>query len=115
MATNETVITGNAVAAPILRFTQAGKAVSNMTVAHNYKRGDEERTTFVDVTMWDTMGENAAESIDKGDRVIVSGRLETETWEQDGQKRSKLVLVAESVGVELRFASAVISRNERQS
>lgn len=116
MSTNDAVIVGNAVAPPELRFTNSGKAVANWTVAHNYKRGDDERTTFIDCTAWESLAENCAESIDKGDRVIVAGRLEAETWETaEGQKRSKTVLVAESVGVELRFASATVTRNERRA
>lgn len=115
MSTNEACITGNAVGPPVLRFTASGTPVANFTVAHTFKRGDDEKTTFIDVTCWQSLAENVAESVDKGDRVIVAGRLEQENWEQDGAKRSKIVLVAESIGVELRFATTVVTRNEKAS
>lgn len=116
MPTNEVAIVGNAVRAPELRFLASGTAVCDLAIAHNYKRGDEERVSFFDVTAFSSLAENVAESIDKGDRIIVSGRLELQSWEtSEGEKRSKVVIIAECVGVELRFASATIQRNEKQS
>ena len=74
----------------------------------------EEAVSFFDVTCWAQMAENVAESVTKGTRVLVTGRLEQRSWEtNDGEKRSKVEIVADEVGPSLRWATATINRNER--
>ena len=107
-------VTGNLTAAPELRFTASGKAVANFTVAENRKRGEDDVTHFFDCTAWDSLAENVCESLDKGVRVVVTGRVEQQSWTtDDGSKRSKLVVVADEVAPSLRWASAQVTRNER--
>ncbi len=116
--TNTTTIAGNLTRDPELRFTPSGAAVTNFGLAatRRYKRGDEweEQTSFLDVVCWRELAENTAESLTKGARVIVTGRLEQRSWETDaGEKRSKVEIVADEVGPSLRWATAQVTRNER--
>lgn len=106
---------------PELRFTATGRAVCSFTVAvsHRYKQGDAtewtEETAWVDVTAWGTLGENVAASLSKGNRVVCIGRLKQDEWDDrdTGAKRSKLTLVADSVGPDLRWATCQVERTER--
>lgn len=104
---------------PELMFTQGGRALCKFTVAvsHRYKVGDDwkEETAWIDCAAWAELGEHVAASCSKGTRVMVAGRLKADEWEdrETKQKRSKLTCVAESVGVELRWATAVVDRVER--
>lgn len=106
---------------PELRFTASGRGVCSFTVAvsHRYKSAgsDEwtEETAWVDVTAWGTLGENVAASLSKGNRVVVVGRLKQDEWDdrETGAKRTKLTCVADSVGPDLRWATAVVERTER--
>jgi single-strand DNA-binding protein len=76
----------------------------------------EESTSFFDVVCWRDLAENVALSLVKGSRVVVAGRLEQRTWEtEDGDRRSRVELVAEDVGASLRFATAEITRTERRN
>jgi single-strand DNA-binding protein len=86
-------------AQPELKFTNSGKAVLNLRLAFNDSKYDEQqgkwvntRTFYVDGTAWEQTAERLAEQLAQGDQIYVSGRLETQSWEQDGQKRSKPVL-----------------------
>ena len=123
MASNSTVtIVGNLTRDPELRFTPAGQATASFGVAVNRSWQNRqtqewnEVTSFFDVVCWSNLAENAAQSLTKGARVVVSGRLEQRSWEtQDGEKRSKIEIVADEVAPSLRFATAQISRNERRS
>lgn len=121
MAIDNTVtITGNATREPELRFTPSGQAVANFGVAVNRRWQNrqtqewEESVSFFDVTCWATLAENVAESVAKGTRVTVAGRLDQRSWEtQEGDKRSKVEIVADDVAVSLRWATADVMRNER--
>lgn len=121
MAIDNTVtITGNATREPELRFTPSGQAVANFGVAVNRRWQNrqtqewEESVSFFDVTCWSTLAENVAESVAKGTRVTVAGRLDQRSWEtQEGDKRSKVEVVADDVAVSLRWATADVMRNER--
>ena len=101
MSVNHTIIQGNFTAKPDLRYTSSGKAMLQTTVAVNRKyktpQGEnQEETTFVDVKAFDRRAETMAKYFDKGDQVIVEGRLVTDQWEdkQTGNKRYALRLVA---------------------
>jgi single-strand DNA-binding protein len=76
----------------------------------------EEATSFFDVVCWAGLAENVSESVTKGARLIVTGRLDQRSWEnQEGEKRSKVEIVADEVGPSLRWASAVVTKNERRT
>jgi len=98
---NRVVITGNLTRDPELRHIGSGTAVCDLGIAVNgrEKRGDEwqDRADYFDVTVWGGMAENCAEYLAKGRPVAISGRLRLERWEKDGQKRSKVKIVADSV------------------
>lgn len=91
--------TAGVIAAPELRFTQQGKAVLSVRLAFNDSRYNEDtrqwentNTFYVDGTAWEQTAERLADQIKKGDQVYVSGRLRTESWEKDGEKKSKPAL-----------------------
>jgi single-strand DNA-binding protein len=76
----------------------------------------EEATSFFDVVCWREMAENASESLSRGARVIVTGRLEQRSWDSaEGEKRSKIEVVADEIGPSLRWATTSITKNERRS
>ena len=115
MGFNNTVtVVGNVTRDPELRFTPSGAAVANFGLAWNRKgQNDEEVVSFFDVTCWSGLAENVAESITKGSRVVVYGRLDQRSWEnQDGERRSKVEIVADDVAPSLRWATVEITRNE---
>jgi single-strand DNA-binding protein len=119
---NQVSVVGNLTRDPELRFTPTGQPVANFGVAVNRKWQNrqtnewEEATSFFDVVCWGTLGENCAQSLTRGTRVIVSGRLDQRSWEgQEGEKRSKVEIVADEVSPSLRFATVKIEKNERRS
>lgn len=108
---SEVTIVGNLTRDPELRYLTSGTAVCSFGVAVNrryQKNGEwEEQTSFFDVTAWRHLADNVTESLVKGDRVIVTGRLEQRTWETDeGDKRSKVEITADNIGASLQFATA---------
>ncbi|GAA1769337.1 single-stranded DNA-binding protein [Luedemannella helvata] len=120
---NETTLTvvGNLTAAPDLRYTPAGVAMVKFTVAstprvfdrqaNEYRDGDP---LFIACTAWREMAEHIAESLTKGTRVVVVGRLRLSRWEtEDGEKRSAYGLDVDEVGPSLRFATAKLTRATR--
>ena len=111
---NTVTIVGNVTRDPELRFTPSGAAVANFGVAWNLKSRDgEEQVSFFDVTCWRQLAENVSESITKGTRVVIYGRLDQRSWEgQNGEKRSKVEVIADEVAPSLRWASAEVTRNE---
>jgi len=96
---NRVILVGNLTRDPELKWLQSGTAVCELGLAINErtKRGDswEETVLFVDVTLWAKTAEVAAEYLHKGSPVLIEGRLKLDTWEKDGQKRSKLRVVGE--------------------
>ncbi len=97
---NRVILLGNLTRDPELRYIQSGMAVTDLGLAVNDKRkgpnGDWiEEVTFVDVTAWGRNAEVASEYLTKGSPVLIEGRLKLDTWEKDGQKRSKLKVVCE--------------------
>ena len=120
MADNTVTVIGNVTRDPELRFTPSGMAIASFGLAVNRVWTDrqsnerKEQVSFFDIKCWAQLGENVSASVAKGNRVIVTGRLEQQSWEQDGQKRSKVEIVADEVGPSLRWATAQINRNERR-
>jgi len=122
MATiNTTTQVGNVTRDPELRFTQAGLAVANFSIAVNRRWQNqmtkewEEKVSFFDVTCWQQLAENVAETLTRGTRVVVSGRLEQRSWETDsGDKRNKIEIVADLVAPSLEWAVAVVTKNEKR-
>ena len=98
---NKVMLMGNLTRDPELRYTSNGSAVTSFGLAINrkFKQGDEwkEDVCFVDITVWGKQGENCAEYLNKGRPAFVEGRLQYSTWESDGQKKSKLEVVANTV------------------
>ena len=117
---NSTTVTGNLTREPEIRYTREGHASVLLGVAVDRRWQDretkewEEATSFFDVICWRELAENAAVSLAKGMRVMVTGRLEQRTWETDqGERRSKVEIVADEIGPSLRFATATVVRAER--
>lgn len=112
-------LVGNLTREVELRFTQGGRAVATLGLAvpRRFQRNNEwvEETSFFNVTAWGTLGENAAASLWKGMRVLVTGRLEQRQYEtQDGDKRSVVEVVADELGPSLRWATAEVQKAERE-
>ncbi len=119
---NATTITGNLTREPEVRYTREGQANTLLGVAvnrrwqHRETHEWEESTSFFDVICWRDLAENVALSLTKGMRVMVTGRLEQRTWEsEEGERRSKVEIVAEEVGPSLRFATADVHRIDRRA
>ena len=124
MAAGDITVTviGNLTNDPELRFTPSGAAVASFTVAsssrvldkttNEWKDGD---TVFMRCSVWRQYAENVAESLTKGTRVIVSGRLKQRSYEtREGEKRTVMELEVEDVGPALRYATAKVNRVQRQ-
>jgi single-strand DNA-binding protein len=121
MSGNSVTLVGNLTRDPELRYTPAGAATCQFGLAVNRRWQNrqtsewEEATSFFNVVAWREMAENAGESLAKGSRVIVTGRLEQRSWETpDGEKRSVVEVVADEIGPSLRWATAQVVRNERR-
>jgi single-strand DNA-binding protein len=119
---NHVSIVGNLTRDPELRFTPSGQATATFGVAVNRRWQNrqtnewEEVTSFFDVVCWAQLAENAAQSLSKGTRVVVSGRLDQRSWETpEHERRSKVEITADEVAPSLRYATAAITRNERRS
>ncbi len=113
---NIATMIGNLTDDPELRFTPSGAAVANFTVASNrrYKDrsgNDQEETTFMRVNCWRDMAENVAESLHKGDRIIVIGRIRVRSYEdQSGQTKWITEIEADEVAPSLRWARASVNK-----
>ncbi len=115
---NQVVIVGNLTRDPELRYTPNGAALVKFSVAVSRRAKDDVsgqwkdvETSFLDVTAWRSLAENVAESLTQGSRVVVVGRLRTNTWETpEGDKRSKVEIEAEEVGPSLKWATAKLER-----
>src|SRR5688572_9473042 len=119
---NTVTLVGNITRDPELRFTPSGQATATFGLAVNRRWQNrntsewEEATSFFNVVCWREQAENASESLAKGSRVIVTGRLEQRSWETpDGEKRSVVEVVADEIGPSLRWATAQVVKNERRS
>jgi single-strand DNA-binding protein len=119
----DTVITiiGNITADPELRFTPSGAAVANFTVASTPRQFDrtsnewkDGETLFMRCSVWRDAAENVAESLQRGTRVLVSGRLKSRSYEtKEGEKRTVIELDVDEVGPSLKYATAKVNRTQR--
>lgn len=119
---NETTLTiiGNLTADPELRFTPSGAAVANFTVASTPRTFDRQanewkdgETLFMRCSIWREAAENVAESLTRGTRVIVTGRLKSRSYDKDGEKRTVIELDVDEVGPSLKYATARVTKAER--
>ena len=119
----DTVITiiGNITGDPELRFTPSGAAVANFTVASTPRQFDrtsnewkDGETLFMRCSVWRDAAENVAESLQRGTRVLVSGRLKSRSYEtKEGEKRTVVELDVDEVGPSLKYATAKVNRTQR--
>ena len=119
----DTVITviGNITGDPELRFTPSGAAVANFTVASTPRAFDRQsnewkdgETLFMRCSVWRDAAENVAESLGRGTRVIVSGRLKSRSYEtKEGEKRTVVEMEVDEVGPSLRYATAKVNKTQR--
>jgi single-strand DNA-binding protein len=113
-------IAGNLTDDPELRFTPAGDQVASLRVAVTARAPDGQggwrdgTTSFFRVTVWRAQGEHAAESLTKGARVLVSGRLRQRSWEtDDGERRQAVEIEADEIAASLRFHTAKLTKATR--
>ena len=108
-------IVGNMVREIDLKFSQAGKAWGTFSVATNDGKDEKKTECFTECKVFGDMAESIAESLAKGTRVIVEGREQTEKWESNGENRSRNVLIVDAIGPDLRYATAKVTRTQRQA
>ncbi len=121
MAQDNTVtLVGNVTKDPELRYTTGGRGVASFGLAVNRRyqvNGEwQEQVSFFNVVAWADLGENAAASLHKGTRVMVTGRLEQRSYEtREGEKRNITEVIADDLGPSLRWAQAQVERIQRDS
>jgi single-strand DNA-binding protein len=124
MQGTQVTFVGNLTGDPETRFTPSGVSVTNFNVAvnHRVKSGPgtddwkDGEPTFYRVAVWREYGEHVAESLSKGDQVLVIGKLIVRTWEgDDGAKRKELDVSADEIGPTLRWATAKLSKASRSN
>lgn len=119
--TNTVTLVGNLTRDPELRYTPSGAAVAKFGLAVNRyytnRQGERvENTDFFNVNAWRNLAENVAESLSTGVRVVVTGRIQSRSWETDeGQRRTVIEIEAEEVGPSLRWATAQMTKTTRSS
>ncbi|MHB2028864.1 MAG: single-stranded DNA-binding protein [Acidimicrobiales bacterium] len=120
MPDNAITVVGNVTRDPELKFLNSGQAAVRLSIAVNRRWQNrqtqewEERVSYFEVTGYGSMAENVANSLTKGTRVLVSGRLEQRSWEtENGDKRSIVEINADEIAPSLRFATAVVTRTPR--
>ncbi|WP_406690532.1 single-stranded DNA-binding protein [Saccharopolyspora sp. ID03-671] len=119
----EITLVGNLTSDPELRFTPSGAAVANLTVANNPRVFDRESggwkdgdSLFIRCNVWRQLAENVAESLTKGTRVIVQGRLKQRSFEtREGEKRTVVELDVTEIGPALRYATASVNKVTRNT
>ncbi|MGH2739832.1 MAG: single-stranded DNA-binding protein [Actinomycetota bacterium] len=117
---NQIVIVGNLTDDPELRYTPNGAAVANFRVAVNRRYQDQNgewkdaEASFFRVNAWRSLGENVAESLTRGSRAVIVGRLKSRSWETpEGQTRSAVEIEADEIGPSLRWATVKIEKQTR--
>ncbi|MFI5035700.1 MAG: single-stranded DNA-binding protein [Acidimicrobiales bacterium] len=120
MPDNAITVVGNVTRDPELKFLNSGQAAVRLSVAVNRRWMNrqtqewEERVSYFEIAGYGQMAENAANSIVKGTRVVVTGRLEQRSWETEaGEKRSIVEINADEIAPSLRFATAVVTKTPR--
>ena len=120
MADNSVTLVGNITDDPELRFTPSGRPVANFTVAVNRRWKDpqgewqDKLDGFFRCNCWADMAENVAESLKKGTRVVLTGRLQQRTWETpEGDKRSAMEVQVEEIGPSLKWSTATVTKSQR--
>ena len=120
MPDNTITVVGNITRDPELKFLNSGQAALRLAVAVSRRWQNrqtqewEEKTSFFDVQAYGPMAENVANSLQKGARVVVSGRMEQRSWEtESGEKRYAFEIVADEIAPSLRWATAVVTRTPR--
>lgn len=117
MSDNNITVVGTATRDPELRYTQGGQGIANLSVAVNrrWQQAGEwkEEVSFFNVTAWGALGENVVQSVVKGTRIIVSGRMSQRSYEKDGEKKQAFEIVADDIGPSLKWATAAVTRTER--
>jgi single-strand DNA-binding protein len=120
MADNTITVVGNITRDPELKFLNSGNAALKLSIAVNRRWQNrqtqewEERVSYFDVVAYGALAENVANSVQKGSRVLVTGRLEQRSWETDnGDKRSTVEINADEIAPSLRWATAVVTRTPR--
>ena len=119
MADNTITLVGTLGKDVELRFTAAGKAVASFGIAVNRRylvNGEwQEQTSWFNVTAWGELGENAAASLSKGARIVVTGRLEQQEYTtSEGDKRTAIKVIADDLGPSLRWATATVERTTKK-
>lgn len=119
MAENTVTLVGNLTRDPELRFTTGGRGVASFGLAVNrrYQQNGEwqDQTSYFNIVAWGQMGENAAATLTKGMRVMVTGRLEQREYTtREGDKRSTIEINADEIGPSLRWATAQVERTARE-
>ena len=117
---NNVTLVGNLTRDPELRFTQSGRGVASFGLAVNrrYQMNGEwqEETSFFNVVAWGDLGENASASLNKGSRIVVTGRLQQREYEtREGEKRTVVEVIADDLGPSLRWAQAEVNKISRDA
>jgi single-strand DNA-binding protein len=121
MADNTVTLVGNCGRDPEIRYTQGGQAKADFGLAVSRRWQDrasgewKEQTSWIRVVCWGQLAENVAESVTKGTRVVVTGRLEQREYEADGGEKKQVVeVVADEIAPSLRWATAQVQKNDRR-
>jgi single-strand DNA-binding protein len=121
MPDNTVTLVGNITDDPELRFTPSGAAVANFTIAVNRRiqgkdgNWEDRNDGFFRCTAWRQMAENVAESLEKGARVILTGRLQQSSWDTEEGKRSRVEVQVDEIGPSLRWATAKPQKTNRST
>ena len=121
MMDNTMTVVGNLTTDPEVRFTGSGTAVANFTIASSSRVFDKDsgqwrdgETLFLRCTVWQQSAEHLADSLTKGTRVIVTGRLKQRSFEtREGEKRISVELVVDEIGVSLRYVTVAVTKTSR--
>jgi single-strand DNA-binding protein len=121
MIDNIMTVVGNLTTDPELRFTSTGIPVANFTIASSSRVFDKDsgewrdgETLFLRCTVWQQSAENLADSVTRGTRVIVTGRLRQRSFEtREGEKRTSVELLVDEIGVSLRYVAVVVTNTTR--
>ena len=111
---NTVAVVGNITSDPEVLFSKSGLPITRFSVAQNVGEGENRRASYYDVTCFDSTAQNVAKLV-KGDRVVVMGRLDFQEWvdQKTNNRRTKVAVVADTVGADMRWAEVAITKNVR--